>query len=380
MLGKWQVMQHRQIVIVGGGPIGLTLGLFLAKNGISVSILDEGNNNHNDGRVLALSYASIHMLKEINAWPEHLATPIKEVHISHSGLGVSNILSTDVDLPCLGYTIKYSDIRHKLLEEAKKYTEISLHNCSVNKVIPGKNFATIEYKNNSEFSCCTADLAILAEGGKIKFANLAYKDYDYVKSAITAEITASMAHNNIAYERFDNDGASVLLPHGDNFVLVWSLPKHEADDIIQNNNLIDRLSRLPFMKRFGKIQLAGKVYSFPLKLQVAKSRVLDRIVLIGNSAQTLHPISAQGMNLALRDAATLSELIISQALNSGNISNYDKLRKKDAGIVINFTHALARFLEYDNKVINHLRGTGIITLSNFKPLQNMIAGSLIFGN
>ena len=133
------------------------------------------------------------------------------------------------------------------------------------------------------------------------------------------------------------------------------------------------------MKRFGKIKLAGPIHSYPLRLQVARKRVIDRIVLIGNSAQTLHPISAQGMNLAFRDAATLCDLI-SNNQDFKDLSSYDKLRSKDANIVINFTHNLAKFLEFDNKIVNHIRGIGIIALSNIKKLQNIIANSLIFGN
>ena len=372
-------MQHKQITIVGGGPIGLSCALLLAKSGIGVTVLDDGTAKQNEGRVRALSYASIAMLKDLKVWPDNRATPIQRVHISHSGLGISNILANDVNLPCLGYTIKYTDIYNSLDFAANKCPNITRQKCSATQVIPGVNFATIEYNEGSVTNYLTSDLVIMAEGGKIKINDIEYKEHDYAKCAITAEISASKKHQNIAYERFDSNGASVFLPHGDNFVLVWSLPKDEAKEIIQQNNLIEKLAQLPFMKRFGKIELAGKVFSFPLKLQVAKTRVLDRIVLIGNSAQTLHPISAQGMNLALRDASLLAEMIIGGKLDpQQSMENYDRLRRKDARTVIGFTHALARFLEHDN--VNHLRGAGIIALSNCKPLQNVIANSLIFGN
>lgn len=370
-------MLHKPIIIVGGGPVGMTCALILAKQGIAVTILECGHSKQNDGRVLALSYSSVATLIELNAWDKELATAINEVHISHSGLGVSNINSNDVNLPQLGYTIKYSDLCKKLKQQINTHSEINWQSCIVEEVIPGENFSTLLYDNGNKI--LTTELAILAEGGKIKIKDVEYRDYDYDQMAITAEISAQKKHTNIAYERFDNSGASVFLPHGKNFVLVWSLPKDEAQNIIKCKNLIEHLQNLSFMKRFGKIELAGDVFSFPLKLQVAKNKVLDRVVLIGNSAQIVHPISAQGMNLAIRDIVTLCELIADGYIDSKELADYDKKRSRDAKFVIGFTHNLAKFIDKDTPGISHLRGAGIMALSNCKPLQNIIANSLIFG-
>lgn len=373
-------MQHHQITIVGGGPVGLSCAIYLAKQGIGVNVIDDGNSKANDGRVLALSFASIEMLSELNAWPDELSTKINQVHISHSGLGVSNILASDVKLPYLGSTIKYPDICKRLHQVALKFSLIKFHTATVSQVTPGRNFATIEYIDATGKNCLTAELAILAEGGKVRVKELTYEHFDYKKNAITAEIITSTPHENIAFERFDKKGAFVLLPHDKNFVLVWSVPDEEAKTIMSENNLIEKLSDIPFMKRFGKLKLSGNVHSFPLKLQVTKNRVLDRMVLMGNSAQTLHPISAQGMNLALRDVVTFCDLFIKDECSLTNLYQYNGLRSMDVKTVIGFTHSLARFVEYDGKALKHIRGAGIIALSNLKPFQNIIASSLIFGN
>ncbi len=369
-------MLHRPIIIVGGGPIGLTTALLLARSGREVTVLDAGNSKASDGRVLALSYASMDLLNELNAWPHTRATAINQVHISHSGLGVTRMLAEDVNLPQLGYTIKYADICAQLNKEVSQCSNIQLKTCIVEEVISGKSFATLGYRGEHEIEYITTDLAILAEGGKIKINDVSYTEHSYEQHAIIAEIKTQKPHANIAYERFDNSGAMVLLPHNSNYTLVWSLPSNEVEQIITDKSLSEKLAQLSFIKRFGKIEVGSAVHSFPLKLQVAKTRVLDKVVLIGNSAQTVHPVSAQGMNLGLRDARVLCECMSSPS-SENNITEFNQSRAEDAKLVIGFTHSLARFI--DKPQVSHLRGAGIVALSNCKTLQNFIANSLIFG-
>ncbi|MCC2626012.1 MAG: hypothetical protein K0R14_1885 [Burkholderiales bacterium] len=366
-------MTHKPIVIVGGGPVGMVVAIKLAGYGHKdITILDANADNIQDGRVLALSYASCKLLEDINAWDEAFATAIKQVHISHSGLGISQINASDVNLPELGYTIKYTNLCNRLQQCISNFPEIKLTKACVKEVTPGKNYATVIY-NDGE--CLTADLVILAEGGKIKLNQVRYKEHDYGQVAIIAAVKTELKHNNVAFERFDDSGALVLLPHGSLYILVWACPMAEKEYLQNPENLMNRLNELKFMKRFGGFEVMGKVHSYPLKLRVAKNRVLDRVILVGNSAQSVHPVSAQGLNLGLRDVDALLELTDGDL---SKIDDYAKLRNGDSKFVIGFTHFLARFLEAP--YTKHLRGLGIMTLSNCKPLQNKLAKSLIFGN
>lgn len=403
------IMQHQQIIIVGGGPVGLTCALLLAQQKISVTILEPSTSYDSvaDARVLALSYASIALLRELNICIDGLATPISQVHISHSGLGVSNILANDVDLPYLGYTIKYTYICAKLRYAASQSKYIKWHDGVVTDVTTGKHFASIVYTDkDNNVNYATAELVIMAQGGGIKIKDLIYKEYDYKQLAVTAEIITQKQHRNIAYERFDRAGASVMLPHGNNFILVWSLPIDAAQEILQQNNLIERLKNLSGMKKFGRLELNGRVAAFPLKLQVAQQKILGRVVLIGNSAQTIHPISAQGMNIALRDALILSDLVVknlmindsmatnlvSEAdeinqnddlcwnnLNIDGLSAFTQLRQADTDFVTGFTHRLAKMFSKHITGTSPLKGLGLVAIGNCKPMQNLIANSLIFG-
>jgi 2-octaprenyl-6-methoxyphenol hydroxylase len=365
-------MIHKPIVIVGGGPVGMVVAIKLASHGHKdITILDANPGGIQDGRVLALSYASCKLLEDINAWDEAMATAIKQVHISHSGLGISQINAKDVHLPELGYTIKYTDLCNRLQQCMANYPEIKLTKAIVKEVIPGKSYAAIAYNNNEHL---TTDLVILAEGGRIKLNQVQYKEHDYGQVAIIASIKTELKHNNVAFERFDDSGALVLLPHENRYVLVWSCPTAEKEYLQNPENLLQKLKELKFMKRFGKFEVIGKVHSFPLKLQVAKNRILDRVILVGNSAQIVHPVSAQGLNLGLRDIDALLELAGDDLTK---ISESDKKRINDSKFVIGFTHFLARFLEAP--YTKHLRGLGIMMFSNCKPIQNKLTNSLIFG-
>lgn len=371
---------HEQIIIVGGGPVGLVTAITLARAGFDITILNASLSTKTDERVLALSYASFMQIHELGIEFKKIATPINKVHVSHNGLGVSNIDCADVHLEHLGFTVKYSELVALLNTKTQEYTNIKLMNVLVTNVIPGNNYATVVFKQNESEEIITAGLVILAEGGGVQLKNIQYKIHDYEQIAVVTKVTTQASHKNIAYERFEVDGAMVLLPHENDYVLVWSLKSELAKACLDKEFLLRKLQSLGFMKRFGNISLKHNVASFPLKLQVARERVQERVVLIGNSSQIVHPVSAQGLNLGLRDVRDLCEILI----NSGNkelniINNYNELRNKDVRYVSNFTHILAKFLERQNPLINHCRGLGLVALSNCKFLQNKLTESLIFG-
>lgn len=387
-------MQHREIVVIGGGPISYTLAIHLATKNIYVTILeDDYNYNLVDARVLALSYASYHYLNSLNIWAKdpQFSSPINKVHVSHDGLGISIINASDVLLPSLGFTIKYNDLMVMLRKKISQIPQIVLKKCRVVAVSSSRNHATIDYVTNEHKipETLTANLAIVAEGGKLVIDSVKYESFDYKQTAIVATLETSKLSTEIAYERFCADGAFVLLPYNSYFVMVWSVntSKYHTEQCKTLTN-IDILSNYiksnKFFNRFGKIKVLGQISTYPLFKRVAKNKTLDSVVLIGNSAQTLHPVSAQGLNLGLRDVRILCENINLADFygirdQQFNLQSFDKLRMLDSSQTANITHYLAKFADIDNQFIKHLRGVGLIGLSNCKRLQNKIVNNLIFG-
>ena len=158
-------MTHKKIVIVGGGPVGLSMAIKLAKQGKAVSLIDQGLTKANDARVLALSHASYVTLNGLQAWPND-CTAINCVQISHQGLGVAQITAPELKLNQLGFTVKYASVCAKLEAIANAEPLIQLILGNVITVHDGAEFATICYSdaNNAEQILGT-DLLIMAEGG-----------------------------------------------------------------------------------------------------------------------------------------------------------------------------------------------------------------------
>ncbi len=374
-------MTHKSIVIVGGGPVGLTMALKLAKQGKKVTVIDQGLVKQQDARVLALSFASCNILNELGAWPNDLTTAINCVQISHQGLGITQIHAYELQLEQLGSTIKYANLCTHLDAIVASEPLIQLICANVTNVYDGPEFATIEYNDTQQSEqLITAELVIMAEGGKLLADKPKKIDHNYAQQALIFHIKTLAKHANLAHERFGGIGPLVLLPFEDHYVVVWSLKSELAEQFKVDHSQLMQALDAEFTQRLGGATLLDEPVSFPLRLTQVQKRLQQRIILIGNSAQTVHPVSAQGLNLGLRDVVHLSNLMAEDAeTDLTTLQRYDQLRNKDVNAVISFTHLLATKLESNNKLLAHLRGAGVIALSNLPQIKNFVARSLIFG-
>ena len=373
-------MLQNSLVIVGGGPVGLAMALSLVEKGLSVIIIDSGKDKSSDGRVLALSYASQQFLAQINGWSDN-ATAINCVEISHSGLGISQIKADDLNLDHLGCTVSYHALCDCLLGQIQRNDKITMIIGDVSKIHDGNELVTIEYQQDGVAKIMTADWLLLAEGGGLLGKDTLRINHDYRQQALVAHIKTLTPHQNIAYERFGSLGPLVLLPYQDHYVVVWSLTTQLAKSYAADPTLFVSELEHQFTQQLGGCQLLSKLHSFPLFLKQVRQRVLRRVILVGNSAQLLHPVSAQGLNVGLRDVKLLSKLFSNYqpGTNLAALKNYHQLRESDVNRLINFTHLLATKMEPRSRLLQHLRGAGIIGLSAMPKLQNTLAEHLIYG-
>jgi len=373
---------NTDIVVCGAGPVGLAFSLLLVKNGVEadrITVVDAKTIEQaaEDPRSIALSYGSRQILEEIGAWPI-AAEAIHQIHVSRRGhFGKTLIDRDDFTVPALGYVTRYGALAKALGACATQ--------ANINMLRPKHVLAIDESADSvsvalSDSGTITAALAVQAEGGV--FAEQASKavrrDYDQI--AIVAQCWTSAAIPHRAFERFTDEGPLALLPQDDGYALVWCVrPAHAA----QLLNLPDAafLAELEsaFGSRVGRFVRVTPRFSFPLGLN-AQTTGSTRTVAIGNAAQTLHPVAGQGLNLGLRDAVVLAQ-ILAQESSPAALQSFEAKRHTDRRVTIGMTDMMARIFASapDGSLSQTLLGATLGLVDAIKPAKRALAEHMMFG-
>lgn len=318
-------MKTYPVVIIGGGMAGASLALALANVGIENAVFEAFAPESNaqpgfDDRTVALSAASLNILKKLGLEKDlySVAAPIKTIHVSDQGhCGFARIDADECGVAALGAVIENWQLGQTLNQAISKQALIDYHApAKVIDIEQAENHATLRIELNDGTQEVKAGLVVLADGARSPLRQRLYIDAqvnDYQKSAIICNLTTQLPHQNCAYERFTQDGPLALLPLTKNrMALVWSKPSKEAQALVELDEaeFAQQLEEA-FGARLGKITKVGTRKSFPLIQLKAETLFRGRCVLIGNAAQSLHPIAGQGFNLGLRDVAELTEILAS---------------------------------------------------------------------
>ena len=381
---------HYDLIIIGGGPIGMSLSIALRHSGLSVLLLEARKEpeKNKDPRPLAFSHGSRLILERLGVW-EVLSevTPIKAIHISNrGGFGRTLLTASEIDVPALGYVILHHDIFRVMHEKLQDCGVDYLMEAQVTKLECNVAEGQVEFQHNGKLKRATANLLVLADGGRLveQVEEIIQHVQDYEQWAIVSRIEASVSQCGTAYERFTSDGPVAMLPFGKNFALVWTVSPSTAQEILSLDDATF-LARLHshFGDRIGKFTCAGKRFGFPLALKYATPVSGRRVVLIGNAAQTLHPVAGQGFNLGLRDSWELSGEIIAMPSDVGSpvmLSKYRAKRKTDSGGGRIFTDSLVKVFSNENILLQGMRGIGLSALDCFPPAKRFVAKRMMFGS
>ena len=377
------------ILIIGGGLVGASLACALENSGLSVHIVEaypyqSDSQPSYDDRTVALSWGSRCIFEGMGLWDAMAdrVEAIKTIHISDKGhFGATRLRHEEEHVEALGYVAENRVLGDVLYQRLLQNTNVELH-CPAGLIsLEQKHdrvIATIG--DNGKQSVVSARLLVAADGVVSQVRDLLHigsSVQDYGQTAVITNVTPAFRHNNVAYERFTDQGPIAFLPMTHNRCsLVWTVPLKQADELMKLGDAdFLQLLQQRFGFRLGQLQKVGKRQAYPLKLIESTQVVRNRVVIVGNAAHSIHPVAGQGFNLALRDIAILTELI-STAEDAGDsklLQSYVEQREDDARRVYRFTDGLVKIFSNNSTALGHLRAAGLVAVGLIPPLRHQLA-------
>ena len=390
----------QKVIIVGGGMVGLSLALMLAKQNIAVQLLeairypnyedDQLAPYHSsfDARNTALSRRSVMIYQQLGLWDalQQHATPILQVHITEQGsFGKARLVAEQEKVESFGQVIENAWLGRVLLTQVRQQALIELiDGVEVTSLEQDQQQVTIHALRDQENLELQTQLLIAADG-RDSFCRQAIgvgvDVHDYDQVAIVTAVQTSKPHQHVGFERFSALGPLALLPLPGEYrrSVVWPVKKGtEAEWLGEENDqhFLDALQQT-YGDRAGKFEKTGKRFSYPLSQVLAHKQAVGRVVLMGNAAHTIHPVAGQGFNLCLRDADVLVRFLTQHLTQSEDIGDpenllaYEQSRLKDQQRVIKFCDSVVRGFSNQNPVLKLLRNTGLVAfvvVPGIKPL------------
>ncbi len=375
------------IVIIGGGLVGLSAALALQHPDRRISVIESSALEQKaatglGARSIALSYASMQIFKALGLSRDikTAASPIKTIHISSQGeWGVTRLQAGDYDLEALGYIIESATLGALLLDQIKRSKSISLNTSAEFESAHFGDKVQLRYRCQDQLQTMDASLVLIADGTQSKARSslgIEHRTVDYAQGAIITNVEVSKPGSGIAYERFTESGPLAMLPLGGNrYACVWTQNPDFHRELMQLDDAQFAASlQRSFGYRLGFIDRTGPRYNFPLVRTEALGLVKDRCLVIGNAANTLHPVAGQGLNLALRDVASLTHLLEHESIQSLDeqsinqlLDDYQSLRVAEQRQVVRFGDGIVSLFSNDLPVLKQLRA-GALALLDIMPL------------
>jgi len=377
------------IVIIGGGLVGASFASALRATPLRIAIIEaapwftERCPPSYDDRVLVLSYSSQRIFTGMGIWDQiaPAATPIQQIHVSDQGhFGFTRLKNQDLGTAALGHVVT---ARHlgQVLQTTLNASPIEIWApAQVIKIQYDNQLITAQIKKDEQTQTLSTRLLVVADGGRSPVRQqlgITSHEFDYQQTAIIANVTPSSPHQQIAYERFTVSGPLALLPLPDNHCsLVWTRTPTQAKTIMAwNDSAFLSALQQEFGWRLGQFRHVGQRHAYPLRLVRAQPLTRSRAVVIGNAAHTLHPVAGQGLNLGLRDVASLVETVVNSWRNGEDIGSATTLQRyvawqqPDHQRIIDLTDQFINVFANALPPLVMLRNFGLLMIDALPPLR-----------
>jgi len=403
MAMNMQTQTDFDVVIAGGGAVGVMLALSLCRLDYRVAVIELRApcfDSTNPERVVALNYGSRCYLEALGLWDAVLATglgDIRDIVVSEPGnrgqfdLHAQQSVSADMD--ALGYVVEMGALLEPMYQ--------ALHDSDITLISPAcvESYTVaddgaqvnIQLQRGDERTSLTAALLVGADGSfsQIRMmAGIGSYGWDHNRFGLVASVRSEHGHSNMAHECFRSSGPLAFLPLADGrFSIVWAATPAEATALLGMDDeafmtALQRAAGAPTIKRIGAIVDVSRRASFPLELSIAKSFSQARMVLVGNAAHTIHPVAGQGMNLGFRDVQALVEVLeAAKAQQQGSycdpgqailLQAYSENRRADVAAVAGFTESMLHVFGSAMPGMKWLRGLGLAQLGNVPILADLL--------
>lgn len=372
------MMQSVDIVIVGGGMVGLALAAALKHSELRIAVIEGRVPSLElaelpDVRVSALSRSSEIMLRNLGAWQgitSRRAAPYSAMEVwERDSFARIEFSANQMTQPDLGHIVENRVIQLALLEQVQKQANVTLFMpAKCQSLAVGESEAWLTLDNGQSL---TAKLIVGADGANSwvrQQQDIPLTHWDYGHSALVANVRTVEPHQSTARQVFTPQGPLAFLPMSDPHMssIVWSTEPNRAQRLLSLSELeFNKILTAEFDHRLGLCEVVGERAAFPLKMRYARDFALQRIALVGDAAHTIHPLAGQGVNLGLLDAASLAQELLAlwhQGEDIGllkNLRGYERWRKTEAAKMIAAMQGFKDLFEGDNPAKKLIRGIGM---------------------
>lgn len=372
-----------EVIVVGGGPVGLTAAIALAAAGVE-TVLVARKQTAPDHRTSALLAGSVTALETLGVWQrciEH-AAPLRVMRIIDDTARLMRapevrFAAAEIDLDAFGHNIEHGRLVAALEQRA---TELSVAriDAQAQAVETGQQGVTVRLDGGGTV---TARLVVGADGRRSLCRAAAGIESDgrrYPQTALVCNVAHARPHDDISTEFHTESGPFTLVPlPGKRSSVVWVVDPTQAKRLA---SLDDATLAVEIERRshsiLGKLDLEPGRGFFSLTIETARKFAANRIALVGEAAHVIPPIGAQGLNLGLRDAATISELVVEARRADADVASvlarYDELRRADVGRRTFAVDMLNQSLLSDFLPVQGLRGLGLYLIDRVGPLRRAV--------